>query len=43
MKNASKMARYMMMRTDRENGDMRSEGRRGDYTRAEYDGGMRGN
>lgn len=51
MKNASKMARYMMMRGTRENGDMRGEGRRGDYTRAEYggnvraeyDGGMRGN
>lgn len=40
MKNASKMARYMMMRGTRENGDMRSEGRRGDYTRAEYGGGM---
>lgn len=39
MKNASKMARYMMMRGTRENGDMRGEGRRGDYTRAEY-GGM---
>ena len=51
MRNASKMARYMMMRTTRENGDMRGEGRRGDYTRneyggntrAEYDGGMRNN
>lgn len=42
MRNASKMARYMMMRGTRENGgDMRGEGRRGDYTRAEYDGGMR--
>ena len=40
MRNASKMARYMMMRTGRENGDMRGEGRRGDYTRAEHDGGM---
>lgn len=39
MRNASKMARYMMMRGTRENGDMRGEGRRGDYTRAEY-GGM---
>lgn len=43
MRNASKMARYMMMRTTRENGDMRGEGRRGDYTRAEHDGGMGGN
>lgn len=43
MKNASKMARYMMMRTTRENGDMRGEGRRGDYTRNEYGGGMTGN
>lgn len=51
MRNASKMARYMMMRTGRENGDTRNEGRRGDYTRseyggntrAEYDGGMRNN
>ena len=42
MRNASKMARYMMMRGTRENGDMRGEGRRGDYTRAEY-GGMTGN
>lgn len=42
MKNASKMARYMMMRTRRENDDMRSEGRRGDYTRAEHVGGMTG-
>ena len=36
MRNASKMARYMMMRGTRENGDMRGEGRRGDYTRTEY-------
>lgn len=51
MRNASRMARYMMMRSTRENGDMRGEGRRGDYTRnehdgnirAEYDGGMRNN
>lgn len=43
MKNASKMARYMMMRTTRENGDMRGEGRRGDYTRNEYGGGITGN
>ena len=43
MRNASKMARYMMMRGTRENDDMRSEGRRGDYTRAEYGGGMTGN
>lgn len=44
MRNASKMARYMMMRTGRENGgDMQREGHKGDYTRGEYGGGMTGN
>lgn len=44
MKSASRMARYMMMRTGREAGDdMQREGHKGDYTRSEYVGGMAGN